>query len=355
MLYSHYRNYGCRMNTNYFYKNLRVAVLENEFLRVSILIDKGTDIFEFLYKPKDLDFMWLSPWGIRSPTTFIPTIQSIEGNFMDYYEGGWQEIIPNFGKSGIYQGTEQGLHGELSLIPWDYEIIENNTSEVSIKFMVRSYRTPFYIEKILTLKSNDLKLYISERLINEGYTDIDLMWTHHPTFGGEFLDDNIIIDLPKNKVKYVYTPDNNGMLDEINNSEVRWPKFKGFSGKIIDFSKSPTIEDEDQSIDEVCLYLDSGWYKITNIKKKVGFMMSWNKNIFPYLWVWRVYGKGCKIAPWWGRVSCMALEVCSSFSPTGLTGAINNKTSIRMSPMQEINASFIASAYNDFTNIEEID
>ena len=115
MLYTHFRNYGCRINTDYFYKDLRVAILENEYLKISILIDKGTDIFEFLYKPKDTDFMWLSPWGIRSPSNFVTTISSKEGNFMDYYEGGWQEIIPNFGVSVQSQGTEQGLHGEISL------------------------------------------------------------------------------------------------------------------------------------------------------------------------------------------------------------------------------------------------
>jgi len=255
MLYSHFRNYGCRLNTDYFYKNLRVAVLENEYLKISVLIDKGIDIFEFLYKPKDTDFMWLSPWGIKNPSTFVSTIPSKDGNFMDYYEGGWQEIIPNFGISTQSQGTEQGLHGEISLIPWDYQVMENNVSCISIKFMVRSYRTPLYVEKILTLKSGDPKLYISEKLINEGYTDVDLMWTHHPTFGGAFLDDSVIIDLPKNKIKYVQYPDNAGKYAEIEDIEVKWPSFKGFSGKIIDFSKSPTIEDENQSIDEACLQM----------------------------------------------------------------------------------------------------
>ena len=83
--------------------------------------------------------------------------------------------------------------------------------------------------------------------------------------------------------------------------------------------------------------------------------MSWDKNIFPYLWIWRVYGKGCKTAPWWGRVSCMALEICSSFSPTGLPGAIDNKTAIKMSPGEEINTSFITTAYENDSNVNGID
>ncbi|MDZ7837745.1 MAG: hypothetical protein U5N58_07195 [Actinomycetota bacterium] len=75
-----------------------------------------------------------------------------------------------------------------------------------------------------------------------------------------------------------------------------WPRFQGYSGKVIDFSKSPTIEDADQSIDEVCLQvLGSGGNTVTNVAKEVGFGMSWDKNVFPYVWIWRVYGKGCKI------------------------------------------------------------
>ena len=63
--------------------------------------------------------MFLSPWGVKTPSKFVLTIASNEGNFTDFYEGGWQEILPNFGPSVIYKGMEEGTHGETSLIPWD--------------------------------------------------------------------------------------------------------------------------------------------------------------------------------------------------------------------------------------------
>lgn len=53
---THERNYGCRIR-EYLYRDLKTLTLENELLRVSILADKGTDIFEFLYKPIDLDVL----------------------------------------------------------------------------------------------------------------------------------------------------------------------------------------------------------------------------------------------------------------------------------------------------------
>ena len=359
MHYEHFRNYGCRLNTDYSYKNLRIAVLENDLLRVSVLIDKGTDIFELLYKPRDIDFMWLSPWGIKTPASFVPTVSAREGNFMDYYEGGWQEILPNFGYGGTFFGpVEEGLHGEICLLPWDLQVLENNSSKVSIKFMVRTYRTPFYLEKTLTLKKGDPKLYISERLKNEGYTDINFMWTHHPTFGGEFLDESILIDLPEeNEVKLVMK-NKNGFFDyDAGKHENKWPVFKGSSGHITDFSRSPLlVNDNDNGMDEIGVRLKKdGWYAITNANKKAGIGFKWDTGIFPYLWIWRTYGKTCTSAPWFGRVECMAIELCSSCSGNGLEGAIKNKTSLCLGPQQEIFSEFFTIAYEGSGRIKNID
>ena len=51
MAYIHERNYGCRISADYAYRGLKTVVMENRKLRISILADKGTTIFEFLYKP----------------------------------------------------------------------------------------------------------------------------------------------------------------------------------------------------------------------------------------------------------------------------------------------------------------
>ena len=81
--YTHERNYGCRL-TEYVYKGLKTITLENEIIRVTILIDKGTDIIEFLHKPTDTDFMWRSPLGVRNPNNFVPTIPRNEVDFLYY-------------------------------------------------------------------------------------------------------------------------------------------------------------------------------------------------------------------------------------------------------------------------------
>ena len=81
IFYTHERNFGCRL-TEYVYKGLRTVTLQNELLRISVLADKGTDIFEFLYKPLDVDFMWRSPNGVRNPATFVPTTHHAKSAFL---------------------------------------------------------------------------------------------------------------------------------------------------------------------------------------------------------------------------------------------------------------------------------
>ena len=72
MGYIHHRNYGCRMSDECTFRGLRLVVLENEKLRVTVLVDKGTDIYEFLYKPLDIDFLWRSPIELHRPGLFVP-------------------------------------------------------------------------------------------------------------------------------------------------------------------------------------------------------------------------------------------------------------------------------------------
>ena len=134
MYYEHERNYGCRI-TEFLIHGLRTVTVENECIRISILADKGTDIFEFLHKPTDTDFMWRSAQGIRNPALFVPTIPRPEGAFLDYYEGGWQEIFPAGGDPCNYKGASFGVHGEVSLIPWNYVIVDDHPEIVRVKIL----------------------------------------------------------------------------------------------------------------------------------------------------------------------------------------------------------------------------
>ena len=134
MLYQKERNHGCRISDAWSYQGLKTCILENEIIRVMVLVDKGADIYQFVHKPTDTDFLWKSPWGVRNPSKFLPTSGDPTSNWIDVYEGGWQTVMPAGGFPSKVNGADLGLHAEANLLPWDNTIIKDTEEEVSVKF-----------------------------------------------------------------------------------------------------------------------------------------------------------------------------------------------------------------------------
>jgi hypothetical protein len=346
IFYTHERNYGCRI-TEYLYKGLRTITLENELLRVGILADKGSDIFEFLYKPLDVDFMWRSPWGVRNPATFVPTSHTGASSFLDFYEGGWQECLPTGGAAGEYQGLPFGAHGEVATIPWDYQISENTVERIAVKFSVRTYRTPFLIEKEIGLERGKPVLTMRERVINEGRVAMHLMWGHHPAFGAPFLDERCVIDLPGGKVHCAMLSPNTRFIPGIYD----WPLVPDVDGTMIDLRRVGSVENNTSDTIRIN-QMPASWYAITNTQRQVGFGLAWSPEIFPALWFWQVYG-GAYGPPWYGRTYNIALEPFSTIQPN-LTSAIQNGSAHLLEPGQSIQARITAVAFAGVGRVNQI-
>lgn len=341
------RNYGCRIWDNLIYQGFKSLIMENEKLQIMILIDKGTDIIKFLYKPDDIDFMWQSPLGLRNPQINIPTSANASQNlseggfFHDYYEGGWQEIFPTAGPPCIYKGAEFGLHGEVWGLSWNYEIIKDSPKEIEVKFWVRTYKTPFYLEKTLSLKSQESVLKIREKVINEGEEEMDFMWGHHLTLGVPFLDEHCIIDIPAKRVEVPAEVPSTSRLKP--NVETDWPYVLGKNNARVDLSKIPA---PDVKIADLVFIkdLEEGKYAIINKKKKIKFGLKWDKKVFPYIWFWQVY-KGAFGYPWYGRTYNIGLELFSSI-PGGLLNAIKRGTQLKLKPQETIETEFFTTVEN---------
>jgi hypothetical protein len=337
IFYTHERNYGCRLR-EYVYKGLRTVTLENELLRVSVLADKGSDILEFLYKPLDVDFMWRSPWGVRNPAAFVPTTHTAISAFLDFYAGGWQDCLPTGGDPGEYQGWPFGAHGETPTIPWEYRIVEDAPERAAVKFWVRTYRTPFYVEKVLSLERGQAALAIEERVVNEGRVRMDLMWGQHPALGAPFLDESCVIDLPAARVHCANLTPNTRFVEGV----YEWPLLPGRDGGVIDLRQVATVE-ADTSDTLRLSDLSEGWYAVTNTRRQVGFGMAWPLEVFPALWFWQVYG-GAYHPPWYGRTFNIALEPFSTLQPS-IAAAIEDGSAHTLQPGQSIQARFVAVAY----------
>ena len=333
------RNYGCRIR-EYLYRDLRTIVMENEPLRITILADKGTDIVEFLYKPLDLDVLWHSFNPIRSPRRFVPARAAPGSSFLDFYEGGWQELFPSIGEECSYRGAPLGTHGEVCLLPWEYRIDQDEPEEIAVCFRVRTVRTPFLLEKTLTLKSQDPCLYIHEAVTNEGAEELQFMWGHHPAFGPLFLDESCTIEVPVGCRARTSANDLGrfGVLRP--DAPFAWPFAEGRDGNRWDLSRVPPPESRIYQM--YYLHdLPEGRYGLYNRRYGLGFNLRWDTSVFPILWVWAPYG-GAMDYPWFGRNYNLALEPWSAVPPN-LTRVTEENRGIPISPSQTIVTSLQAS------------
>lgn len=270
---------GARVSDDLKVKDMRLVVMENDRVRVSVLVDKGADIVEFVDRRTGTDFLWRTPNGIRSPKS-DPNFLANNEFFNAYYEGGWQELFPHGSSPLEVHGVTLPRHGEVQALPWKYAILKDTAEEVQVKFSVRTVLSPFLLEKTLTMNASDPWVRFDERATNLGASDFDIMWGHHPAFGEPFLSGDCAIELPKGRVV-------NGNL-----SMCKIPP-RGTKGGnmwyLTDFTE--------------------GWYGIHNAKLKTGFGMKWDAKFFPVMWIWQGYGDGN-----FGRTYACAIEPFTSFS-----------------------------------------
>jgi hypothetical protein len=305
--FHHDRNYGCRVS-EFVYRDYRCLALENEKLRVTIVADKGADIYEFLYKPRDVDFMWRSRTGLR-PRGYVPSSSRAAGAFMDYYEGGWQELFPNCGGASVHQGAELGQHGEVALLPWEYAITADEPDHIEVRFEVRTVRTPFRVEKWVTLDRGLAALRIRERVTNESSQKVDFSWGQHPALGWPFINEGCRVDLPDCRIR-TYEEFNPVTSRLEANQDTRWPMARGRAGEAVDLSRIPGPDAA--ASDMVFLEgMKAGWFAVSNPAMNLGFMLRYPIDVFKVLWYWQVYGGGVDY-PWWSSTYNIALEPCSS-------------------------------------------
>jgi galactose mutarotase-like enzyme len=343
-----YRHFGCRITDDLLYKGMRTIFLENDLLRVGILLDKGADIFQFLYKPADVDFLWRSPQGLVPPSHFTATRASASGAFLDSYHGGWQEILPGGGPVD-YRGAELGLHGEVTNLGWEYTILEDRPDCTSVRLSVDCIRTPLRLERVMRLETGRPTLFIDETLTNTSPEELDLMWGHHPAFGAPFLREGVRLFVPAGEAQ-VHSPRfaESGLLEP--GASFPWP-LAPTNGSAIDLSCVPGLQAGFAEL----LYLKNlsgGWYAVLDPQKKVGFGLSWPTEIFPYLWFWMVYGRAPGY-PWWNRVYVIALEPWTSI-PNSLDQALQTGAARHLKGGEQLNVSLTASAIAGLDRIHHI-
>lgn len=345
------RHWGCRLNDQITWNGFRALLIQNELLQIVVLIDKGSEIIQFLYKPMDLDFLWRAPNSLRDPSRFVPTGGSPADPFFDHWSGGWFEVVPNGGPDCEYKGSSFGYYAETINLPWEYRILEDCPERVSVGLWVKTYRTPFLLQKTLTLESGNPTLYIQEKLTNQGKEPIEFMWGHHPVVGSPFLDESCYLSAPACRVEVMDAedgPDYRMGLHQVGD----WPIIQDREGRPLDLRVVPPPSRS--TMDNCYLYdFKEGWIAITNRNKGAGFGLAWDADVFRYVWIWQALGGGIGF-PWYGRTYNIGLEPWTSYPCAGLAEAIQRGTAVLLEAGQSLEAWLTAVAYTGVDVVNNI-
>ncbi len=337
--------HGCRVSDEWMLRGMRAAVIENDLIRVLVLLDRGAEIIEFRYKPLDLDPLLRLPVELHDPSRGLSSIAGGAGTFLDYYVGGWQEIVPNGGPTAAYKGAEYGQHGEVSLVPWTSEVLEDTPERVRLRCTVRALRTPLRLERTMTIERGRATLTLDEQLTNEAGEQLDVMWGHHVAFGLPFLEEGATITTSARRLLVHeemsgFTPRRLAL-----GRETDWPHAPGADGGMVDMSVVPARTTA--SGREMCYLTEfdgPAWYAIGSPALGAGFAMRWDGALFRYLWLWQELGRAGGF-PWWGRAHAVALEPWTSYPTLGLAEAVRRGTQLTLQPGQTVVTHLLATAY----------
>lgn len=311
------RHTDCRISDAFTYQGVRMVILENELVLVVVLPEKGAEIAAFRYKQADLDPLLHLPGGLRPPSPYPATMSSFDGAFLDYYRGGWQELFPSGGGACLVAGAEIGRHGEAALLPWNWEILEDQPDRVSVRFSVCMIRTPFVLERVMSLDSKQPRLNLEETIYNTAGEESSFMWGHHIAFGEPFLGENCSLQVPAKTVEVHSSPLLTGQR-LFPGSRGNWPIMAGVGGRRIDLRQLPSPGEG--SADMLYLSeLSEGWYAVTNPHIGLGFACVWDIDIFPVLWMWSEFS-GSSGYPWYSKVNALGLEPFTSYVTEGSSG-----------------------------------
>ena len=343
---------GCRISDAWTYRGLKTVVLENEIVRITVLADKGADIYSFVHKPTDTDFMWKTPWGVRDPSKSVPPTGDPSSIWLDFYEGGWQTVVPHGGYSDQIYGADFGIHGDVNLIPWDTVVVEDTPQLVSVRFSAKSVRMPMKVTKILTLVSGSPTLKVEESVTNEGEEDLDVVWLEHIAIGAPVLSDKSRLFVPESKLlSHPESIDTNSKLEPDFIGD--WPNMNAKDGSVLDFSRIPTKED--RSLDMAYMTeMSEGWYALLNEETNIGWAVSYPVETFKYLWYWRNFGGGYGY-PWYGRCYNAGLEPCTSFGNGGIKQAQENGSALNIGSGATVSVTITAGPFTGTGIVNRVD
>jgi len=344
---------GPSVSTEFAYRGIDAAFLENEFLRIMVLPGKGGDVLEFRDKRADVDVLWHANHNWCPPESrYVPS--AAPTTWLDHYPGGWQVNLPIAGFGREIEGNAYGLHGESALIPWDARVTRDDDEAVELTLTTELVRYPFELERRLRLSAGRPALHVEETVTNLGGVELEYIWQQHVALGRPLLGPDARLDVPADRGE-VHPPGDavaNGRL--AGGEAFEWPHAPGRDGTTVDLREVPPPEAEihDQAY---ATDLDDGWYALTNPSIDLGFAFRFPTDPFECVWYWQALG-GFHESPYFNRNYNVGLEPTTAYPSDDVPDAQReNGTMKTLGPGESCSAEFVAATYRGLQSVDAVE
>ena len=250
----------------------KAEVLENDFLKVSVIPELGAKIAQFRDKHVNYDWLW------EDPTRPLRARQETD-KYDEHDITGFDECFPNIGISSYPGDPNITLpdHGELWSQAWSCEKTDDSIISTAIGKVL-----PYTFERKITLK--DRSLAFSYSIENTGKEDFKGFWSAHPLFNAV---DGMQILLNGNRPMTKEF----GFSGRIGSDGVdgyaghldtyTWPNTVGESGRSYDLSQITLAEPLTDKV--VVSAPDDGVITLLNPRHKCAVRFSFDPKQIPYV------------------------------------------------------------------------
>jgi len=323
---------GCKVDVNWSYRGFNTIIMENENLRLSILVDYGAKVFELIDKSISHDFLYHNP-------RVEPRVPVYGVNVDNWWCGGIDEAIPT-GHPCYYKGENYPYLGEVWSLPWNYKIEKDETDEVVVHLWRTTVIAPLRVDRWITLKQNKRIVYMHHKITNIGYSKQEFIWGIHPSF---YIEPGYRIELPAGNVMVHESLPNDRLGSK--GTKYVWPYAVDKNGNKVDMREvpPPTVQTSDL---HYAIQLKEGWFALIDPKNRRAIGMCFPKEIFKAVWLWLVYGG-------WRGLYCAAIEPWTGY-PARLDEAVREGVYSELSPNESLECDTRIVIFHKFSDIEEI-
>jgi hypothetical protein len=265
----------------------RALTLRNGRVEVTVLPDRGCELYEFRDRSTGVDVLFKSPWGLQPPGA-RPREGSDGMAFLHNYGGGWQELFPTCNDACSHRGVELPFHGEVAVAAWDVSVASAGGETVELVGRVRCKLTPFLLERRMVLERGGATLTLRERAENSGGSAHELVWGHHCVVGAPFLEAGCrLYAAARTIVTLREAWEETARLAR--SQREPWPRALLASGARADLRDVPGPEAG--AHDDVFLTdLEEGTIAVENPRLGRTFRLGFDHELFRWLCSWQAYG-----------------------------------------------------------------